>query len=69
MMGLWTRSVAPTPSGFLLVSFLLPPASGVAAWPGLLAAGRKGLFPKLRRWSGGLCPLLALSEGHLLALA
>lgn len=43
-MGLRSRSVAPAPSGFLLVGFLLPRASGVAIPPGLLAARRKGLF-------------------------
>lgn len=60
--GLRARSVAPAPS------FLLPRASGVAARPGLLTAGRKGLCLELGRWSGRLCPLPAFLEGHPLAL-
>lgn len=69
MMGLRARSVAPAPSVFLLVGFILSRASGVATRPGPLAAGKRGLCLELGRWSQGLCSLSAFSDGHLLALA
>lgn len=53
-MGLRAGSVAPAPSGFLLVGFLLPWASGAAIRPGLPAAGRKGLCQELG--GGGALP-------------